>query len=139
LGADAGDGNVPLFDSAGVLDLMYSIIWAPGRDVIGGHVPSALLADHLLLHDATDFPLLPDIRTGNPRFVGPLAGNFRLVPLSPAIDSAPTVFDPPHDLAGSLRVVDIFDVSNDSGPMDLGAFELQRQKSNDFIFADGFE
>lgn len=135
--ASAQASSTPLFDSRGSIELDQSIIWAPGRDIIGGHQPSALFAHDLLVHDASDFPAQVDIRVGNPRFVESASGNFRLGPDSPALDSAASDHASIYDIDGNPRVVDIAGVDNGTGPLDLGAYE--RPLSADVIFADGFQ
>lgn len=133
--------TTPLFETSGALDLGASILWEPGRDVIGSVLPSHLSAHELLVHDASDFSMSPGairaIRVGNPRFVALEAGDFNLAAGSPALDIA-RVYDVPEvDLAGNARVVDQPGVPDHDGPLDLGAFE--RALDTDAIFIDGFE
>jgi hypothetical protein len=132
-----GASTAPLFDTRGALELSRSIVWEPGRDVIGAHVPASVFAADLLLHDATDFPLQADIRVGDPRFIAQGAGDFRLAANSPALDSTSTVDAPEQDLDGRARVVDQAGIPDHGGPMDLGAYE--RASDTDLIFVHSFE
>jgi len=125
----------PLFGmNNGVLSLSRSIVWQPGRALLD--MPDVLNASFLLLHDTTGFPPDPHIRSGDPRFVYAAAGNWQLAADSPALDSAPEADAPVHDLARAARVVDLPQVTNLAGPLDLGAWERQLA---DRIFANGFE
>jgi hypothetical protein len=136
--ASNGVGSTqPLFDTNGRLALTRSIVSQPGLDVIGGQVPSSLVAIALLLHDASDFPVRPDIRVGDPRFLAQGAGDFRVAANSPALDSAGVADAPTLDLDGVTRVIDQPGVPNRLGPMDLGAYE--RAIDTDVIFVHAFE
>lgn len=130
--------NVPpvgaLFSTNGDLLLASSIIWEPGRDLIDT-MPSLLLAADLLLHNASDFPAQTDIRVGDPQFVAPTLGDFHLAATSPALDSAPTTDVPELDLDGNPRVVDLVEIPNLGGSVDLGAYE----RPADVLFRSGFE
>ncbi len=63
---------------------------------------------------------------GDPRFMGPLAGDFHLLPDSPAIDNGSPVAAPDDDFDGAPRP--------QGGGFDIGGFEHGAA-----IFADGFE
>ncbi|MEO8673197.1 MAG: hypothetical protein ABI411_17920 [Tahibacter sp.] len=132
-----GASTEPLFIINGPLYLSRSIIWEPGRDVIGFETPAPLGAFALLLHDTADFPQQADIRTGDPRFAAPGVGNFHLAANSPALDSSSAIDAPDMDLDALARVVDQSGVPNRAGPMDLGAYE--RASDADLIFVVGFE
>lgn len=134
-GGGGGTTAPPLFDTNGALRLSRSIIWQPDRDIIGGQTPSALIASALLLHDDIDFPVQSDIRRGDPLFVAQDAGDFHLSSDSPALDSTSQGDAPSVDLDGYERSVDLPEVANLDGPVDLGAYEVQ----SDVIFADDFE
>jgi hypothetical protein len=123
-----------LFSTNGELVLLSSIIWEPGRDVVDSS-PALVLAADLLLHDATDFPAQTDIRVGDPQFVAPTLGDFHLAATSPALDSAPTTDVPELDLDGNPRVVDLVEIPNLGGSVDLGAYE----RPADVLFRSGFE
>ncbi len=136
--------NVPeaLFDSNGPVLLTRSIIWAPGRDIIGGQTPAQLQAFDLLLHDRADFPpsAFPNeanIFVRDPLFVDRAATDFHLQADSPALDIADATGAPNTDLDGNPRVVDQPDILDLSGPLDLGAYE--RPFIIDLIFANGFD
>jgi hypothetical protein len=136
--ADLGTIDSPMFNVGnGVLSLSRSIIWQPGRTIIGSS--QVLVASFLLLHDVSQFPADPYILEGDPRFVDPANGNFQLMANSPALDIAPV--DEDHevtlqDLARAGRVVDLPQIENLAGPLDLGAWERQEV---DILFSNDFD
>ncbi|MBK8124193.1 MAG: hypothetical protein IPK54_11700 [Dokdonella sp.] len=133
--AEIGAINAPMFNvGAGLLGLNRSIIWQPGRAIIGNS--QILNTGHLLVHDTSQFPPDPGIRSADPRFIDPANGNWQLMPDSPALDSAPVFETPLQDLARAPRVVDLPQLTNLAGPVDLGAWERQEI---DVIFIDGFD
>ncbi|MEO7757996.1 MAG: hypothetical protein ABIS07_15580, partial [Dokdonella sp.] len=132
----------PLFDTNGELILSRSILWQPGRDIIGGRTPSYVGADSLQLHDRADFPspAFQNIEVGDPRFVAPETGDFRLGVNSPALDRADVSALPPFDLDGHARAVDQPAVPDRPGVADLGAYERADDgASSDTVFANGFD
>jgi hypothetical protein len=143
--ASLGTFSAPLFDMAGTLSLTRSIVWEPGRDIVGGRTPAIITAQDLLLHDRSDFPpvdfpAFSNITVGDPRFVAQGAGDFRLGVNSPALDRAADIGFPPTDLDGNPRAVDQPAVPDQPGPVDLGAYERADDgSSSDAIFSDGFE
>jgi hypothetical protein len=143
--ADNGTNLAPLFDTNGDLSLTRSVIWEPGRDVIGGSTPSIITAFDLQLHDRSDFPLADyppstNIEVGDPRFEAAGAGDFRLGVNSPALDRSAASGLPEFDLDRNPRAVDQPGVPDRPGPVDLGAYERSDDgESSDAIFVDCFE
>jgi hypothetical protein len=72
-------------------------------------------------------------------FVDPANGDYHLVPTSIGVDYAPGFSD--VDLDGKPRTLDLPDVPNTYGPMDLGAYEVQSDActASDTIFCNGFD
>lgn len=133
--AGLGPIAAPMFNVGnGLLELSRSIIWQPGRPIIGNSL--ILNSGYLLVHDTSQFPPDPNIRSADPRFVDPADGNWQLKPNSPALDSAPILETPLQDLARASRVVDLPQATNLAGPVDLGPWERQE---SDVLFADGFD
>ncbi|MEO8010518.1 MAG: hypothetical protein ABI650_02615 [Dokdonella sp.] len=136
------DSPEPLFNSNGLVSLTRSIIWAPGHDVVGGQTPMQLHAFDLLVHDGADFPTSAFPATANiivrdPRFVNAAGGDVHLLDGSPALDIASADGAPNRDLDDNARNVDLPDIVNLNGPVDLGAYE--KGFGSDVIFAAGFE
>lgn len=136
-----GNSEMPMFDSTarGSLTLINSIIWEPGRDVIGGAMPPALTSHDMLIHDNSDFTSGSDIVTQNPLFIDPSTGDFHLSENSPGIDRASASGASSIDLDGKPRLIDVASIPNHNGPLDLGAFERQVFCADDLIFCSGFE
>ncbi|UXI67009.1 hypothetical protein [Tahibacter amnicola] len=131
------NGDDPFIESSSRVELSRSILWQPGRDIIGGSFTPQVQAQSLLLHDASDFAGQSHVRVGDPHFIAQGAGDFRLAITSPALDSASAAAAPAFDLDGHLRNVDQPGLTNQQGPLDLGAFE--RHNDTDLIFRNSFE
>lgn len=123
--------------SRSFLGLGRSILWQPGRDVIGDGNSGTVSAGSLLVHDISDFPADPGIRNADPRFIDAAAGDYRLGADSPALDVVENAASVNVSLDGGARVVDLPDVPNLAGPLDLGAYE--RPLPIDLVFRNGFE
>jgi len=98
----------------------------------------------VLSNDRSTLPDTAYIGEGEPTFVNATTGDYHLVSTSRGIDAAPIdayYFPAPHaDLDRRPRVVDLPDVPNNFGPMDLGAYEIQPAcSSTDTVFCNGFD
>jgi predicted outer membrane repeat protein len=110
-----------------------SILWQPGHALLSmSGTPNLDCFQYLLANDLTPLPASTLNRTGDPLFADAPGGNFRLHLASPALDYAVTqAANSTRDLGP--RIVDDPTVTNEFGPHDLGAYEI------DSIFAYGFE
>jgi hypothetical protein len=119
----------------GTTILDNSIIWGNTYNEANGPIPTTT-------PDVVRWCILQDAYTGaagslanrviDPMFVDPSNRDFRLMPMSPAIDAGDTnlYFGPFADLDGAPRVVDVPEVADTgftlSGPViDIGAYEFQ--------------
>lgn len=135
-----GTGTSPdarsVLQTNGSIAIRRSIFWEPGRDLIGGLVPTSVVADEVLVADAGDLALQAHILVGDPVFLAAGGGDFHLAASSPAVDAATAHSGMQWDADGYPRQVDLPDRPNGLGVADLGAFERQL---SDSIFANGFE
>lgn len=131
----------------GSVNLFNSIIDQPGRATVDPAIIYGTLAAHVLSNDRSTLPDTAYIEQGEPSFVDAANGDYHLTPTSLGVDDAP-IFPPyyaPHtDLDRKPRVVDLPNVPNDFGPMDLGAYEVQLGAvlgcaRDDTVYCDGFE
>ena len=79
---------------------------------------------------------------GAPQFVDAANGDYHQALTSPGVDFAPA--NDGVDLDGNPRTLDLTDVVNQWGPLDVGAYEIQAGKIigcsvADTIFCDGFD
>lgn len=109
---------------AGYLDLKQSIIWQPGKTTLQHSSGTRMIADVLASEIASIVDGGERVTYGQPRFVAPEAGDFRLQATSPAVDYAPAVGG--TDLNGNPRGLDLDLIPNRAGPTDLGAYERQQ-------------
>jgi hypothetical protein len=98
-----------------------------------------LTAAYLLTNDTIPFTGHAGIVDGAPLFVDAANGDYHQARNSPGVDFAPA--NDGMDLDGNPRTLDLFDVSDHWGPMDVGAYEIQIQgcAGADTIFCNGFE
>ena len=111
----------------------YSILHQPGStalDISSSNVGVACV----LSHEA--WPVIGDIRVGDPMFANPGAGDYRLTIDSPAVDACTDIVENERDLDSRTRGIGLASAPNTHGPYDLGAFELQVAPE---IFVHGFE
>lgn len=135
-GTGFSPGIRSILQVSGAITIRRSIVWEPGRDLIGGLVPSSVLADEVLVADASDLGGQAHILVGDPLFVAAGGGDFHLAANSPAVDVATAHPGLQWDADGYPRQVDLPDRPNGLGVADLGAFERQL---SDLIFFNGFE
>jgi predicted outer membrane repeat protein len=85
----------------------------------------------------------PGLLAGEPTFVDRANGDYHLVPVSTGVDYAPAADG--TDLDGHPRTIDLPDVPNGFGPLDLGAYEIQSDDgggacaAQDTVFCNGFD
>ena len=117
-----------IIDEPGVLTLDY-----PGD-------PTRVTVLDVLSNDISTLPTSDDIIAGAPSFVDAANGDYHLQPGSLGVDFAPAGTG--VDLDRHSRTVDLPDVPNAFGPLDLGAYEIQLGlgcAQPDTVFCDGFE
>lgn len=124
--------------------LSDSIFAQPGKTTLD--YPGA--ADHLatayIVSSETDsLGAGSGIEQGTPLFVDAAGQDYHLARHSIGVDLAPEQGG--IDLDGSNRTIDLADIANDFGPMDVGAYEIQTALppiacfTGDTIFCDSFE
>lgn len=138
-----GSGLDTLDLSANFAVLTNSIVYDPGAEVM--YFPGAtgdMTAQYVLANNASTLNGGFAVVQGAPSFVDAANQDYHLTRTSLGVDFAPagaTAFD----LDGNPRSVDLDDVPNAYGPMDLGAYEIATQSgacsAADTIFCDGFE
>jgi len=131
------------------LQLLNSIFIGSGNSIVA-YIPSAATA--VLQYDLVGpnnyntnqgtGPLTSgtDVAKGTPDFVDEAHGDYHQQPYSAGVDYAPAI-PISKDLDGNPRNVDLPDVVNLFGSMDLGAYEIQGDAcgASDTIFCNGFE
>jgi len=136
----------PMVISANVnyVEVTNSIVAQPSQQTLDfwGHDPSDMTAHYVLTNDTTSLGGGSDIVAGTPVFVDAVDGDYHLVRTSPGVDMAPALDG--VDLDGNPRTLDLVDVPNLFGPMDVGAYEIQVQgllgcAVADTIFCNGFD
>ena len=134
-----------VFLAPGTLFLRNSIIDQPSRATVDPAITDSYNAAYLLTNDRSTLPDAYSIEQGEPSFVDAANGNYHLLPTSLGVDDAPvdsSFYVTTADLDRNPRVVELPSVFNGYGPMDLGAYEVQRVfacGASDTIFCDGFE
>lgn len=129
--------------SAGsVTEIADDIIDQPGKSTLNYQGPAGgLNAAYVMTNDAGTLAGGTDIVDGAPIFVDAANGDYHLSRDSLGIDFAPAKAG--LDLDGNPRSVDLIDIPNRSGPLDLGAYEIQTQVAScataDTIYCDGFD
>lgn len=119
--------------------LANSIVDSPGVQTLDyTGAPANLGVAYVLSNDTSTLPATSDIDQGEPVFVDAAHGDYHLQADSPGVDFAPAISG--LDLDRKTRTVDLPSVPNHFGPMDLGAYEIQRACSrDDTVFCDGFD
>jgi hypothetical protein len=140
--------NAPLYDSIDVVanfaELTNSIVYDPGAQVIYfDGAAGDLTAQYDVVNNASTLPSGAGITQGVPSFVDVSNQDYHLTRSSLGVDYAPASDAIAIDLDGGPRSVDLVDMPNVYGPMDVGAYEIATQADRcsaaDTIFCDGFE
>jgi predicted outer membrane repeat protein len=130
--------------SAGILDL-FEDIFAQGPTccslVYTGGNSLNLSIDYLLAMETASLAQGSHVVQGDPSFVDPAQGDYRLQPTSLAIDRAPPVAGDDRDLDDKPHDQDIVNVPNGDGVRDLGAYERQLRYCGaaDTVFCNNFD
>jgi predicted outer membrane repeat protein len=121
--------------------LKNSIVDQPGRATVDPAITDGNYAAHVLTNDRSTLPDTVYIHLGAPSFIDAAHGDYHLMHSSLGVDNAPVDPKVPGlDLDRRTRVVDLPDMPNAFGPMDLGAYEVQLAcAGNDTIFCNGFD
>lgn len=125
------------------MEVTNSIIYQPGRTALSFGGPAQdLTARYILTNDTIPFDGHVGIVDGAPQFVDAANGDYHQAPSSPGVDFAPA--NDGIDLDGNPRTLDLVDVPDQWGPMDVGAYEIQGQQKitcsvADTIFCNGFD
>jgi hypothetical protein len=118
--------------------LFNSIVSQPGRATVD-FSGSTLNARYILSNDVSTLGSDSTVVIGTPTFVNAAAADYHLMPKSQGVDFAPQG-GTTLDRDGNPRLVDLPDIANKFGGMDLGAYEIQAGcEVTDTIFCDGFE
>jgi hypothetical protein len=96
----------------------------------------------VLTNDTIPLTGYDGIVDGVPAFVDAANGDYHLERSSPGVDMAPAADGVDRD--GNPRTLDLFDVPDQWGPLDVGAYEIQTQASGpcsapDTIYCNGFD
>jgi hypothetical protein len=136
-----------IFALVNYVEVTNSIVYQPGANVLDflTQSPTDLTAEYDLVNDASTLTtggIVAGLLEGAPTFVDSANGDYHLVRTSLGVDYAPELDG--FDLDGSPRTVDLTDVPNVFGPMDLGPYEIQTQATGacsaaDTIFCNGYD
>ncbi len=120
-----------------------SIIYQPNQPSVAFTGPAGdFSAAYVLTNDTIPLTGYEGIVDGAPLFVDEANGDYHLLRTSPGVDMAPALDG--VDLDGNPRTLDLFDVPDAWGPLDVGAYEIEAQASGpcsaaDTIYCNGFE
>jgi len=134
----------PVIDAhTNFLDVTNSIVDQPTQPsmTFAGEAGD-LSARYVLTNDANPFTGGTGIVEGAPAYVDAANGDYHQTRTSPGVDFAPAPNG--SDLDANPRTVDLGDVPNQFGPVDVGAYEIQTQLPGacavaDTIFCNGFD
>ena len=140
-GNSIGTGYVLLIDGAEAT-LTNTIIDQPDHSTLDFNSSSSnnLTANYVLATEILELGTRTGVVQGEPTFVDAANGDYHLKYGSLGIDFAPAGTG--SDLDRQPRTVDMLLVNDLFGPMDIGAYELQRAPpciAGDTIFCNGFE
>jgi len=142
-----GAGDPVIYADVTRLEITGSIIDQPQQTQSLAFTGGAdnLFTQYVLTNDTSSFVSGPGILAGSPLFVDAASGDYHQQRTSAGVDVAPASISNDTDLDRNIRVVDLLDIANDFGPMDLGAYEIQTQLPPpscavaDTIYCNGFE
>ena len=129
--------------NANSVTIRNSIIDQPGTQVIDFQgSPGGLTAQYVLATSLSTLGSGIGLVDGEPTFVDAASGDYHLERTSLGVDFAPTQGG--VDLDGEPRTIDLPDIANHFGPMDLGAYEVQvggvlTCARTDTVYCDGFD
>lgn len=139
-----GDNFYVIGADTNFLEVTNSIVYQPNQPSAIFFGPAGdLTASYILTNDTIPFTGLAGILDGAPVFVDAASGNYHLQRTSPGVDFAPAIDG--VDFDGNPRSVDLADIPNGDGWLDVGAFEIQDQlpplgcSTSDTIFCYGFD
>ena len=124
-------------------EVTNSIVYQPLQPSLVFTGPAGdLTARYILTNDTIPFTGHDGIIDGAPLFVDAANGDYHQARNSPGVDFAPA--NDGVDLDGNPRTVDLIDVPDQWGPLDVGAYEIQTQEKftcsvADTIFCNGFD
>jgi hypothetical protein len=104
-----------------------------------------LTAGYVLTNNASTLAGGTFIVDGEPAFVDRAGGDYHLQRTSFGVDVAPgdAGVNMDLDLDGNPRTVNLIDMPDGDGPMDIGAYEIQNQIAScavgDTVFCNGFD
>ena len=125
------------------IEVTNAIVYQPDREVLQYQGPSGdLTSRYVLTNSAVSLNGGDTIVVGTPNFVDAANGDYHLVRTSLGVDMAPALDG--LDLDGNPRSVDLLDIPDGWGTMDVGAYEIQSQVQlgcavADTIFCNGFD
>ena len=136
------DNDYVLGAGTNFAEVTNSIIYQPLQPSLIFTGPAGdLTARYILTNDTIPFTGYLGIVDGAPLFVNAANGDYHQARNSPGVDFAPA--NDGVDLDGNPRTLDLIDVPNQWGPMDVGAYEIQTQGVGcsvaDTIFCNGFD
>jgi hypothetical protein len=124
------------------IEVTNAIVYQPDREVLQYQGPSGDLTSRYVLTNSAVSLNGDTIVVGTPNFVDAANGDYHLLRTSLGVDMAPALDG--LDLDGNPRSVDLLDIPDGWGTMDVGAYEIQSQVQlacavADTIFCNGFD
>lgn len=139
-----GDNYYVIGADTNFFTLTHSIVYQPNQPSAIFFGPEGdMTAQYILTNDTIPFTGHAGIIDGAPQFVDAANAHYHLLRTSPGVDYAPAIDG--VDLDGNPRSVDLADIGNGDGWLDVGAFEIQDQLPPascavaDTIYCSGFE
>jgi len=124
-------------------ELTNSIVYQPNQPSVAFFGTAGdFTAGYVLTNDTIPLTGYDGIVDGVPAFVDAVDGDYHLQRSSPGVDMAPAIDGVDRD--GNPRTLDLFDVPDQWGPLDVGAYEIETQAAGpcsaaDTIYCNGFE
>jgi len=137
------NNNYVLGADTNFAEVTNSIIYQPNQPSFIFFGPDGdLTARYILTNDTIPFTGYDGIVDGAPEFVDAANGDYHQARTSLGVDFAPA--NDGTDLDGNPRTVDLFDIPDRWGTLDVGAYEIQTQlpgscSAADTVFCNGFE